>query len=71
MNVLKLKGRIVEKGLTLEAVADSLGVDRSTLSRRLSDDGNKMTIGDARKLVDLLGLSPEDAVSIFFTENIA
>ena len=69
MNVLKLKGRIVENGLTMEAVADKLGIDRTTLSRKLSEDTVK--VSEARKLIELLKLTPEDAFAIFFTENIA
>lgn len=66
MNVNKLKGKIVEKGLSVELLAASIGVDRSSLYRKLNN-GDKITIGEAVKIKDALGLSAEDAVDIFLT----
>lgn len=64
MNVNKLKGKIVEKGMNVELLAASIGVDRSSLYRKLND-GDKITIGEAVKIKNALGLSVEDAVDIF------
>ncbi len=66
MNVNKLKGKIVEKGMNVELLAASIGVDRSSLYRKLND-GDKITIGEAVKIKNALGLSVEDAVDIFLT----
>lgn len=65
VNVNKLKGKIVEKGMNVETVAERIGVDRSSLYRKLNNF-EKITIGDARKLKDVLELSDEEASAIFF-----
>lgn len=64
MNVNKLKGKIVEKGFNVEQVADMIGIDRSSLYRKLND-ADKITIGEAAKIKDALSLSDGDAYDIF------
>lgn len=65
MDVNKLKGKIVEKGMNVETVAERIGVDRSSLYRKLNNF-EKITIGEANKLKEVLALSDEDANTIFF-----
>lgn len=65
VNVNKLKGKIVEKGMNVETVAERIGVDRSSLYRKLNNF-EKITIGEARKLKDVLELSDAEASAIFF-----
>lgn len=43
-NVDKLKGAIKEKRLTPEKVAESIGIDKSTMYRKLSNGGEDFTI---------------------------
>lgn len=64
MNINKLKGKIVEKGLNIEQVADMIGVDRSTFYRKLNN-ADKITIGEAARIKDALLLSDGDAYDIF------
>ncbi len=65
MDVNKLKGKIVEKGMNVETVAERIGVDRSSLYRKLNNF-ERITIGEANKMKDVLELSDEEANSIFF-----
>ena len=65
MKILKLRGKIVENGLKMETLADKIGVDKSTLYRKLKE-GEKFTIGDARKIKEALNLTNEEASEIFF-----
>lgn len=65
MNILKLRGKMVEKGISVEDLAGKLGVNRSTMYRKL-DGGEKITIGEARKIKDALGLTSDEARVIFF-----
>lgn len=65
MNVQKLKGKIVEKGLNVEQLAGQIGVDRSTLYRKL-EAAEKFTVGEVHKIKDILILSKEEASDIFF-----
>lgn len=65
MNILKLKGKMVEQGFNVETLAMKLGVDRSTLYRKLNE-GEKITIGDAIKIKTELNLTDNEASDIFF-----
>lgn len=65
MNVNKLKGKIVEKGMNVEKLAEIIGIDRSSLYRKLNNS-EKITIGEAAQMKDALGLSTDEATDIFF-----
>ncbi len=67
MNVNKLKGKIAEKGLSVEKLAQQIGVDRSSLYRKLNN-AEKITIGEASKIKDVLEMTPEEATIIFLAE---
>lgn len=65
MNVKKLKSKLLEKGMNVEDLAKKMGVDRSTLYRRLSDR-KKMTIKAAQEIKDAIPLTSNEARDIFF-----
>lgn len=65
VNTNKLKGIIVEKGLTIEKVAEQIGLDRSTLYRKINEP-DKFTIKDANNLRQVLGMSAQEATAVFF-----
>lgn len=67
VNTAMLRGKIVERGLDVPRVAERMGVDRSTLYRRIAD-GDTFTIGEASKITEILGLSHQEAVAIFFSQ---
>ena len=64
MNVAKLKAKIVEREMNVEALADLIGMDRSGLYRRLND-AEKFTIGEAMKIKEALGMTNKEASDIF------
>ena len=64
MNLHKLKGKIVEKGWNVETLAEHIGVERSSMYRKLNNF-EKITIGEAKKITKALNLSNEEASSIF------
>ena len=64
MNINKLKGKIVENGMNIETLAEMIGVDRSSLYRKLNNS-EKITIGEAVKMKEALSLSDSDAYDIF------
>ena len=66
MNILKLKGRMVENGFNVETLAEKIGIDRSSLYRKLNTS-EKITIGEAKRIKDALDLSEDDATAIFFS----
>ena len=70
VNINKLKGKIVENGLTVEALAEKLGVDRSTLYRKLNAEGETFTIKDANMICKALELNIQEATAIFFSQYV-
>ncbi|KXI11965.1 MULTISPECIES: helix-turn-helix transcriptional regulator [Streptococcus] len=70
INVQKLKGKIMERGTTQEALAKALGIDRSTFYRKMRQGGN-FTIKEVNLIVSALHLSKDEAMSIFFADLVA
>ncbi len=71
VNVNKLKGKIVERGMSVGALAQAIGMDRATLYRKISNDGDTMLVKDANNIVTALGLSADEAIAIFFSQFVA
>lgn len=71
MNVNKLKGKIVEKGLSVTEVAEKIGIDRSSLYRKLNKEGATLTIKEANLIVKILEIPPNEAIEIFFKDTVA
>ena len=67
----KLRGKIVESGKSLEDLAASLGINRSTLYRKLAEDGMTFTVREANAIIKELQLTHQEAVAIFFTGLVA
>ncbi len=66
VNVPMLKSAIVKKNTTLEAVAHDLGIDRTTLYRRLRRGDSGISLNDAKRISRYLRLAPDEALSIFW-----
>ena len=66
MKLNKLKAKIIEKGLNVEGLADKIGMERSTLYRKLNNF-EKITIGEAVKMKDALEMTDAEANDIFLT----
>lgn len=65
VNINKLKGKIIENGFTVATLAEKIGVDRATLYRKMSNNGDTMLIRDANNIAAALNLTPAEAASIF------
>ena len=65
-----LKSTIVKKGTNVSEVAARMGIDKATLYRRIAAAGT-FTIGEVEKITDILNLSNDEAISIFFTNTVA
>lgn len=69
-NVLKLKAKIIEKGYTVETLARKIGMDKSTLYRKL----NRMEtflIKEAYAIAIALDLTESELNEIFFGIKVA
>lgn len=71
VNINKLKGKIVEKGMTVEKLAEKIGVDRSTIYRKMNVAGETFTIREANLICSVLNLSGQEATAIFFSKYVA
>lgn len=64
MRANKLKGKIIEKGLSVEQVADKMGIDKSTFYRKLKDF-DTFTLGEMTSIQNILELNEQETCSIF------
>ena len=71
VNIRKLKARMVEKDMSVDQLAEKIGVDRSTLYRRFADNGETFTISEAMKIRFALDLNSDQAAGIFFANEMA
>jgi len=71
VNINKLKGKIVENGLTIGKLAKEIGLDKSTLYRKLNNDGETFTIREANLICSVLRLTGKEATEIFFSNYVA
>jgi len=72
VKVNKLKAKIVERDLSIQTVAKQLGMNRSTLYRKLKrGSGEAFTVGEVRKLSEILQLTPDEITEIFFSKDVA
>lgn len=71
VNINKLKGKMVECGMNVEKLSDKIGVDKSTLYRKLSTNGENFTIKEANLIAKELNLTYSEVNSIFFANEVA
>ena len=71
VNILKLKGKIVEKGFTIESFADAVHIHRGTMYRKMGANGESFLIREMDAIVKTLELNSDEAVAIFFTQLVA
>lgn len=70
INVNKIKARMVEIGYTQERLANEMGVDTSTINRKINySDGSKLTVLEAYRLAEILSI--ENPTDYFFTSKLA
>jgi len=70
VNTDLLRVKIAERKTNVSEIAMRMGIDKATLYRRIADS-ETFTIGEVDKLTKILGLSCEEAVSIFFNASVA
>lgn len=71
VNVNKLKAKLVENGINVETMAGKMGIDGATLYRRLSNNGETFTIGEADQISRILSLTKDEVNAIFFSQFVA
>ena len=68
VNILKLKGKLVESDTKPTDLAVKMGIDVSTLYRRFKEP-TSFTVEEVDKIVSCLGLSEEETLAIFLCPN--
>lgn len=71
VNVNKLRGKIVERGMNIEALAEKAGMTKDTLYRRIGKGGTDFTIDEADRIAKALCLTASELNSIFFAQYVA
>lgn len=71
VNVNKLKAKMVERGFNVAQVAEKIGIDRSSLYRKLNNQGETLTVKEAKAIVKVLNITPSEAAQIFFGNDVA
>lgn len=67
MNLNKLKGKIVENGLTQQRLADEMGITIQSINAKLNNR-RPFTIQEACLITQILNL--DNPIEIFFTQTI-
>ena len=67
MNANALKGRIMEKGLTQEKLAEKIGISQNTMSSRICGHSS-FRVDEVKKICRILGIdSSEEKAKIFLS----
>ena len=70
-NMMKLRGAMAGKGSTQEKLAEIIGIDRTTLIRKMKNDGLQFTVEEVQKIAVALSLTAQEVLDIFFTTKVA
>ena len=64
LNAFKLKAKIVERNMTMEELASSIGISTATLYRKVRSP-LRMTLMEVIKIKDVLDITDKEAIDIF------
>ena len=64
-DIYKLRGKIVERGMTQGELSVALHMSQSTFYRKMKTEGRSFSIGEVHRIVEILGLTQEEASEIF------
>lgn len=67
VDVARLRGKIAEKGMTQEKLAHALGMDKSTLSRKMKSEALDFSVGEMHRIVEILEINRTEACEIFLS----
>ncbi|WP_040333589.1 helix-turn-helix domain-containing protein [Bulleidia extructa] len=71
VDVKKLKEEMALHKITVDELANQIGIDRTTLYRRFSNDGDTFTVKEVNSISKILKLSINKSRAIFFGTNVA
>lgn len=65
-NSNKLKGKIIENGLSIDTFASKLGLCNVTVRKKIDKENSDFSISESLKVKEILNLSTDDYLDIFF-----
>lgn len=68
-NIKLLRDKMANKNISTEDLAKEMGIDASTLYRKMKSEGTNFTVGQMHSIVDALQLTSEEAAAIFLWNN--
>lgn len=72
MNAQKLHGKIVERGMTIKSFARAMNMHEATVYRKFKKNSRRgFTVEEAIKVSEVLSLSKDDIMAIFFDQIVA
>lgn len=71
ININKFRAIIIEKKSSIEEISYKLGVNKSTIYRKLQQNGDTFTLKEINMLVNLLNLTNNEILDIFFASSVA
>ena len=63
-----LKAKVVANGMTLGELSESIGISASTMTRKLKE--GSFSRAEINEITDVLHLTAEDIVTIFFAPEL-
>ena len=66
MKASELMAKIKEHGITVDQMAEQLGIDKATFYRKLQRPNNSFSVEQARKIALMLKMTNEEVNRIFF-----
>ena len=70
VKINKIRGRMTELGISMQDLAEKIGVDRATLYRWF-DNPDLITMKTVNKLIDILNFNSKETMDIFFDMEVA
>ncbi len=64
------QAQMILTGHTVETLATALDCSKTTMYRRIRGD-NCFTVGEITKLAELFGMSTQEALPIFFAQDVS
>ena len=71
VNINLLLGKMKEHGFTQDELSKVIGMDRSTLNKKLRAGGGDFSVTHSNAIRNALSLTAEEACAIFFNEKVA
>ena len=68
-NTLKLKGKIMERGMTIQSLADEMNITSVALSSKINNK-SEFRVSEINTIVAKLQLSSQEILSIFFAQKV-